>query len=66
MENETPQGTMSPTLFNTLMNVFAIIPYPVADEIVLQTTGKDSSATLERSLNLLTSGCEQLGFTISQ
>ena len=64
---------MSPTLFNTLMNVLAKLPYPAgtqhigyADDIVLQTTGKDSIAGMQESLDLLTSRCEQIGFTISQ
>ncbi|KAG0713627.1 hypothetical protein GWK47_015787 [Chionoecetes opilio] len=55
------------------MNVLASLPYPegtqhigYADDVVLQTTGRDSTTTMEESLNLLTEKCEEIGFTISQ
>ena len=74
LESGTPQGgVISPTLFNVLMNVLATLPYPTgiqyigyADDIVLQTQGRDSVAKLQDSLNLLTNKCKDIGFTISQ
>ncbi|KAG0717925.1 RNA-directed DNA polymerase from mobile element jockey [Chionoecetes opilio] len=74
LDNGTPQGgVISPTLFNILMNVLARLPYPegtqhigYADDVVLQTTGRDSTTTMQESLNLLTDKCEEIGFTISQ
>ena len=73
LENGTPQGgVISPTLFNVLMDVLAKLPYPrgtqhigYADDIVLQTSGRDSTTTMQESLNLLAAKCEELGFIIS-
>ena len=74
LENGTPQGgVLSPSLFNILMNVLAKLPYPdgtqhigYADDIALQTSGKNSSAKMQEALNVLTTKCEEIGFTISQ
>ncbi|XP_045112511.1 uncharacterized protein LOC123505358 [Portunus trituberculatus] len=73
LENGTPQGSvMSPTLFNVLMNVLATLPYPAgtqhigyADDIVLQTTEKDSVTKMQASLDILANKCDTIGFTIS-
>ena len=73
LENGTPQGgVISPTLFNVLMNTLATLPYPdetqylsYADDIVLQTAGKDSVARMQVSLDMMTAKCEDIGFTIS-
>ena len=64
---------MSPTLFNVVMSLLAILPHPAgtqnvsyADDIILRTTGKDFIATIQHSLNILASKCDAIGLTISQ
>lgn len=74
LENGTPQGgVLSPTLFNVLMNVLATLPYPAgtqhlgyADDVVLQTTGRDAVERMQESLDLLATKCEDIGFTMSE
>ena len=74
LENGTPQrGVLTPRLFNIVMNVLAKLPYPdgtqhvsYADDIALQTSGKNSAAKMQEALNALTTKCEEIGFTISQ
>ena len=74
LENGTPQGgVISPTLFNVLMNALATLPYPegtqhlsYADDIVLQTSGKDSVARMQDSLDMMAARCGEIGFTVSQ
>lgn len=73
LENGTPQeGVISSTLFNVFINTVARLPYPAGtqyidydDDIVFQTDGKKNVAKMQHSLNLLTSKCEDIGFTVS-
>lgn len=74
LKNSTPQGgVISSTLFSVLFNILAKLPYPdgtqhigYADDIVLETKGKDFTAKMQASLNLLTVQYEEIGFTVSQ
>lgn len=73
LENGTPQGgVLSPMLFNVLMNVLAQLNYPAgtqhigyADDVVLQTSGENSTRNMQQALDALTAKCEEIGFTVS-
>ena len=74
LENGTPQGgVISPMLFNVLMNTLAKLPYPAgtlhigyADDVALQTSGRDSFTKMQESLDLIADKCEEIGFSISR
>ena len=73
LENGTPQGgVLSPMLYNVLMNVLAQLNYPAgtqhigyADDVVLQTSGKNSAVNMQEALDALTDKCEEIGLTVS-